>query len=87
MLCRVGHQAVWSAAQAVVLIFGSPRKGKSSMLAGTVLNAPGAVLVASTKLDLLRATRELRARRGPCGCSAPPATAGTKRRRLSRSMC
>jgi type IV secretory pathway TraG/TraD family ATPase VirD4 len=65
MLCRVGWQQVWASSQVVVLVFGSPRKGKSAMLAGTVLNAPGAALVASTKLDLLRATRELRSRRGP----------------------
>ncbi len=76
MLCRVGHQAVWSAAQVVVLVFGSPRKGKSSMLAGTVLNAPGAVLVASTKLDLLRATGELRSRRGPVWVFNPSGDGG-----------
>lgn len=65
MLCRVGFQQVWVSSQVVVLVFGSPRKGKSAHLAGTVLNAPGAAVVASTKLDLLRATREIRSRLGP----------------------
>jgi type IV secretory pathway TraG/TraD family ATPase VirD4 len=71
MLCRVGLQQVWSSSQVVVLVFGSPRKGKSAMLAGKVLDAPGAVLVASTKQDLLAATRVLRARRGPVSVFNP----------------
>jgi type IV secretory pathway TraG/TraD family ATPase VirD4 len=76
MLCRVGAQQVWASSQVVVLVFGSPRKGKSAMLAGTVLNAPGAAVVASTKQDLLAATRVLRARRGPVSVFNPGGEGG-----------
>jgi hypothetical protein len=64
--------------QVVVLVFGSPRKGKSAHLAGTVLNAPGAALVASTKLDLLRATRELRSRLGSVNVFNPGGDGGAE---------
>jgi type IV secretion system protein VirD4 len=76
MLCRVGWQNVWVSSQVVVLVFGSPRKGKSAHLAGTVLNAPGAALVASTKQDLLVATRVLRSRRGPVEVFNPAGDGG-----------
>lgn len=78
MLCRVGVQAVWSSLEVVVLVFGGPRKGKSSLLVGRIIEAPGAALVASTKHDLLRDTRELRAGRGPVFVFNPSGDGGTE---------
>jgi hypothetical protein len=64
-LCRVGLQQVWASVEDVVLVFGGPRTGKSGWLAGQILDAPGAVLVTSTRTDLHQLTAELRSRRGP----------------------
>ncbi|MDQ4118426.1 MAG: type IV secretion system protein VirD4, partial [Actinomycetota bacterium] len=64
-LCRVGVLRVWSSIEDVVLAFGGPRTGKTQWLAGRVLDAPGAVLVTSTRTDLHDQTRAMRARRGP----------------------
>lgn len=63
-LCRVGPQRVWSSIEDVVCVFGGPRTGKTGYLAGRVLDAPGAVLVTSTRTDLHELTAELRAERG-----------------------
>lgn len=64
-LCRSGLLQVWSSIEEVVLIFGGPRKGKSGILACRILDAPGAVLVTSTRPDLYENTRHLRRGRGP----------------------
>ena len=64
-LCRVGFLRVWSSVEDVVLAFGGPRTGKTQWLAGRIIDAPGAVLVTSTRTDLLDQTRALRVRRGP----------------------
>jgi type IV secretion system protein VirD4 len=64
-LCRVGGQVVWAAVEDVVLIIGGPRKGKTQILAGQVIDAPGAVIATSTRTDLLDQTAPLRAEKGP----------------------
>lgn len=64
-LCRTGRTQVWSASEEVVLEFGGPRKGKSQSLAGAILDAPGAVIATSTRLDLLDQVGPMRAERGP----------------------
>lgn len=64
-LCQVGAQTVYASSEEVVVAFGGPRTGKTQWLAGRVIDAPGAVLVTSTRTDLYKQTRELRARRGP----------------------
>ncbi|MBN9113654.1 MAG: type IV secretory system conjugative DNA transfer family protein [Pseudonocardia sp.] len=64
-LCRTGLVWVWSSIEDVTLIFGGPRTGKSGWLAGQILDAPGAVLVASTRTDLHDLTAGRRAARGP----------------------
>ena len=64
-LCRVGALRVWSSVEDVLLIFGGPRTGKTGYLAGRIIDAPGAVLVTSTRTDLHDLTAGLRARRGP----------------------
>ena len=64
-LCAVGRWRVWSSIEDVTLTFGGPRTGKSGWLAGRVIDAPGAVLVTSTRTDLHALTAGLRGRRGP----------------------
>lgn len=64
-LCRVGWLRVWESIEGVVGVFGGPRTGKSGYLLGRILDAPGAVLSTSTRLDLLHLTRRLRSRKGP----------------------
>ena len=64
-LCRAGWLTVWSPVEDVVMIFGGPRTGKTGWLAGRILDAPGAVLVTSTRTDLLQLCGPLRAKRGP----------------------
>ncbi|MGH3867246.1 MAG: type IV secretory system conjugative DNA transfer family protein [Pseudonocardiaceae bacterium] len=64
-LCRTGPLRVWASVEDVVCVFGGPRKGKTGWLAGRVIDAPGAVLVTSTRLDLHDLTAGLRAKRGP----------------------
>jgi len=63
-LCRVGGLRVWASVEDVVCLFGGPRTGKTGWLAGTVIDAPGAVLSTSTRLDLRELTAGLRARGG-----------------------
>ncbi|MGD9525315.1 type IV secretory system conjugative DNA transfer family protein [Pseudonocardia sp.] len=64
-LCLVGTLRVWASIEDVVVAFGGPRVGKTQWLAGRVLDAPGAVLVTSTRTDLLEQTGPLRAQLGP----------------------
>jgi type IV secretion system protein VirD4 len=64
-LCRVGALRLWASVEDVTTIIGGPRTGKSGWLAGRVIDAPGAVLVTSTRTDLHDLTAPLRAGRGP----------------------
>ena len=64
-LCRAGLLSVWSSREDVTIVFGGPRTGKTQYLAGQVLDAPGAVLVTSTRTDLYELCGPLRAARGP----------------------
>jgi type IV secretory pathway TraG/TraD family ATPase VirD4 len=64
-LCRSGLLGVWSSVEDVTLVFGGPRTGKTQWLAGRVLDAPGALLVTSTRTDLYDLCAPLRKRRGP----------------------
>jgi type IV secretory pathway TraG/TraD family ATPase VirD4 len=64
-LCRVGWVTVWSPIEDVVMIFGGPRTGKTGWLAGRIIDAPGAILVTSTRTDLYGLCAPLRSRRGP----------------------
>jgi hypothetical protein len=64
-LCRVGALTVWASIEDVVVVFGGPRVGKTQWLAGRIIDAPGAVLVTSTRTDLLLQVGPLRAKRGP----------------------
>lgn len=65
-IAKVGtSRRVWASVEDVLLIFGGPRRGKSGWLAGRILDAPGAVIAASTRADLIKLTWQLRSRRGP----------------------
>ena len=64
-LCRTGGLRVWSTVRDVVVVFGGPGAGKTQWLAGRVVDAPGAVVVTSTRTDLLDQVGPLRARVGP----------------------
>jgi type IV secretion system protein VirD4 len=64
-LCRAGLVSVWSSVEDVVVTVGGPRVGKSGWLAGQIIDAPGAVLVTSTRLDLHDLTAPYRERSGP----------------------
>lgn len=64
-LCRTGLQIVWASIEDVVLVFGGPRTGKTGWLAGRIIDAPGAVVVTSTRTDLLELCGPLRAKKGP----------------------
>lgn len=64
-LCRVGLLRVWISVEDVLVVFGGPRTGKTQYLAGRIVDAPGAVLVTSTRTDLYEITAALRSGRGP----------------------
>jgi hypothetical protein len=75
-LCRVGATTVWAAVEEVVIVFGGPRKGKTQWWAGQVVDAPGAVIVTSTRTDLLDQVGPLRAGSGPVYVFNPVGLAG-----------
>ncbi|MBW0101641.1 type IV secretory system conjugative DNA transfer family protein [Pseudonocardia sp. KRD291] len=64
-ICRVGPLWVWSSCEGVVVVIGGPRYGKTAALTDQILDAPGAVLVTSTKTDLYHQVGPLRRRTGP----------------------
>jgi type IV secretion system protein VirD4 len=58
---------VFAQPQSALLVIGPPRSGKTtSVVIPNVLAAAGAVVSTSTKLDVLEATRQARARSGTC---------------------
>lgn len=61
------HGPAFAPPQHCVLVIGPPRSGKTSgVVVPNVLAAPGSVLVASTKPDVLVESAALRRRSGPC---------------------
>ena len=64
-LVRVGQQNVWVSVREAVTICGGPGTGKTAMLGGIVIDAPGAAFVTSTRVDIMETTRPLRERLGP----------------------
>jgi type IV secretory pathway TraG/TraD family ATPase VirD4 len=70
-----GRQLIWAGSQQAVLVLGPPRAGKtSSLVVPNVLAAPGAVVVTSTKTDILQATLASRAQLGRCWLLDPTGT-------------
>lgn len=70
-LCRTGLLRVWASVEDVVCVFGRPRSGKSGWLGHHIIDAPGAVLVTSTRTDLHGLTASLRAGQGPVSVFNP----------------
>lgn len=64
-LGRVGMLWLYASIEDVVVIFGGPRRGKTGQLAGIIIDAPGAVVSTSTRLDLMELTSTLRQQLGP----------------------
>lgn len=64
-LCRAGLLRVWASIEDVICIFGGPRTGKTQWLAGKIIDAVGAIVVTTTRVDLFHLTHRLRAKRGP----------------------
>jgi type IV secretion system protein VirD4 len=71
---------VWSACEEVTLRLGGPRTGKTASLACHGLDAPGALLVTTSRTDLLTTTGKARAKKGrvevfnPTGLGNLPST-------------
>jgi type IV secretory pathway TraG/TraD family ATPase VirD4 len=55
---------VWSSCEEVTTRFGGPRSGKSASLAVHAVDAPGALLVTSSRTDMLEATEAVRRVKG-----------------------
>ncbi|WP_406051317.1 type IV secretory system conjugative DNA transfer family protein [Kribbella sp. NBC_00889] len=64
-VATVGWVRVRSSAEDHTLTVAGPRAGKTGLVMGHLLDAPGAAIVTSTKTDVLDITRTLRGRRGP----------------------
>ena len=72
-----GPTTVWSSCEEVTLRIGGPRSGKSASLACHALDAPGALLVTTSRTDLLDATAAHRARLGQVHVFNPTGLGGT----------
>lgn len=64
-LARVGLFRIWSPVEDVTVRIGGPRVGKTGELGARVIDAPGAVIVTSTRTDLKDLTGLVRAQLGP----------------------
>lgn len=80
LITGVIRGGVWASCEDVTLRIGGPRTGKTGSLACHILDAPGALLVTTSRTDLLEATRAWRERRGrvvvfnPSGLGRIPST-------------
>lgn len=69
-------QKLYSTWEDMLMMIAGPRTGKStSLVIPAVLDAPGGVLVTSNKRDVVDATRDVRAERGPVWVFDPQAIA------------
>jgi type IV secretory pathway TraG/TraD family ATPase VirD4 len=69
-------QKLYSTWEDMLMMIAGPRTGKStSLVIPAVLEAPGGVLVTSNKRDVVDATRDVRAQRGPVWVFDPQAIA------------
>lgn len=62
----------------VVMMVAPPQTGKTALLGGMIIDAPGAVIAASTKGDIYKHTAALRAKRGPVLVFDPEGLTGLK---------
>jgi type IV secretion system protein VirD4 len=71
-----GGRRCWARWEDTLLVLAPPRGGKTALLGHEVIDAPGAVLTTSTKVDIYRHTQRLRAARGPVWLFNPEGMAG-----------
>lgn len=72
----VRRRKVYSSWENSVLLYGPPGAGKTALLIHWVLGAPGAVLSATTKLDVWAYTHRLREQHGPTALFNPSNVGG-----------
>lgn len=75
-VCKVGARSIWISCEETELILGATRMGKSEAAGSRVIDAPGAVIATSTRLDLIEMTAALRAQRGPVHIFNPSGLGG-----------
>jgi len=75
-VARVGWLRIWTPCEDVTLRVGGPRTGKTGEIAGRILDAPGAVIVTSTRTDVIDLTAPLRRRVGPVRVFNPSGLGG-----------
>ena len=71
-----GGRRCWARWEDTLLVLAPPRGGKTALLGHEVIDAPGAVLTTSTKVDIFRHTHLLRAALGPVWLFNPECMAG-----------
>ncbi|WP_328382888.1 TraM recognition domain-containing protein [Micromonospora zamorensis] len=64
-LGKSGHRTIWVSHEDVVLRMAGARSGKTAAMACRIIDHPGAAVVTSTRVDLLKWTGPMRAQRGP----------------------
>ncbi|MFC9250617.1 type IV secretory system conjugative DNA transfer family protein [Amycolatopsis thailandensis] len=62
---RIRRRIAYNGFERACLAIGPPGAGKTALLGHWVIDAPGAVLTATTKTDVYNKTSEIRAKRGP----------------------
>ncbi|WP_431881599.1 type IV secretory system conjugative DNA transfer family protein [Micromonospora chalcea] len=75
-LGKSGTRTLYVSHEDVVLRVAGARSGKTTALACRVIDHPGAVVVTSTRVDLLRWTGPMRAKRGPLHVFNPAGVGG-----------
>lgn len=75
-IMRAGWLWVYTPIEDVTVALGGPRTGKSGQLAWHILDAPGAVIVTSTRTDLFDNTWRQRVRKGPVRVFNPSGVGG-----------
>ncbi|MFE0532043.1 type IV secretory system conjugative DNA transfer family protein, partial [Micromonospora parva] len=74
-LGQAGYRRLYASMEDNVLRVAGPRSGKTTAMAGRIVDAPGGCVVTSTRVDLLR-TLPLRAAVGPCHVYDPAGISG-----------
>lgn len=64
-LARVGMATAYSSLEDVTVVFGGPRSGKTAWAAGAAKDFPGAMLITSTRFEIVGLTQRWRQQRGP----------------------
>lgn len=76
ILGKAGNRTLWVSTEDVVLRVAGARSGKTTAMACRVIDHPGPAVVTSTRVDLLRWTGPIRAKRGPLHVFNPAGIGG-----------